>query len=88
MRCARRTRCVAALSSIRARIHPHTTAQARSSAAALRLVPYRAISIYFSPGAAASSNPAASGVKDAACLDVDRSVSGAHLWIFPEEFVQ
>lgn len=49
------------LSSIRARLHPRCTAQARSSAAALRLVPYRAISIYFSPGAAASSNPAALG---------------------------
>lgn len=49
------------LSSIRALLHPRCTAQARSSAAALRLVPYRAISIYFSPGAAASSNPAALG---------------------------
>lgn len=49
------------LSSIKARLHPRCTAQARSSAAALRLVPYRAISIYFSPGAAASSNPAALG---------------------------
>lgn len=58
-------RCVAGapLSSIRARLHPCCTAQARSSAAALRLVPYRAISIYFSPGAAASSNPAALGWK-------------------------
>lgn len=37
----------------------HRTAQARSSAAALRLVPYRAISSYFSPGAAAPTNPAA-----------------------------
>lgn len=35
------------------------TAQARSSAAALRLVPYRAISSHFSPGAAAPNNPAA-----------------------------
>ncbi|KAI1883460.1 hypothetical protein AGOR_G00231670 [Albula goreensis] len=40
---------------------PHCTAQARSSAAALRLVPYRAISSYFSPGAAAPTNPAAAG---------------------------
>lgn len=48
-------------SSIKARLHLRCTAQARSSAAALRLVPYRAISIYFSPGAAASSNPAAQG---------------------------
>lgn len=51
------------LSSIITRFHPSCTAQARSSAAALRLVPYRAISIYFSPGAAASSNPAALGWK-------------------------
>lgn len=35
------------------------TAQARSSAAALRLVPYRAISSHFSPGAAAPNNPVA-----------------------------
>lgn len=54
-------------------VQPRCTAQARSSAAALRLVPYRAISIYFSPGAAASSNPAALGAKDAACLDLDRT---------------
>lgn len=71
-------RCVCRLapppSSIRALFHPHCTAQARSSAAALRLVPYRAISIYFSPGAAASSNPAAlwGGLKDDDCCDVDR----------------
>lgn len=75
--------CIAGspLSSIRSRLHPRCTAQARSSAAALRLVPYRAISIYFSPGAAASSNPAAFGAKDADCLDVDWG-SVMHLWLF------
>lgn len=48
------------------------TAQARSSAAALRLVPYRAISSHFSPGAAAPNNPAAFVFHTLVRADADR----------------